>query len=274
MTYKQIKWLILTIPTITMGIWEYSRHKFLLSYISMDLGNWLAPAVVFLASILFLHPLFSLMEKNQAELNEARSLQAALQEREKISRELHDGIAQSLFLLNAQVHQIEATQNANGIPLQAFRENIHRTNTYVREAIANLRYPADPVAIPWTQAIQDLIETIKKETDLSFSVKWTLPENRLSAKEKIELLASIREALVNIRKHAEARNVRIEAQVTRNGWECLVSDDGKGFGSAPARDNRYGLKMMEDRAGMMNWLFKMERIGNETIVAIRKEDIV
>ncbi|QWU13933.1 sensor histidine kinase [Paenibacillus sophorae] len=272
MTYKQIKWLILTIPTITMGIWEYARHKFLLPYISMDLGNWLAPAVVFLVSILFLTPLFSLMEKNQAELNEARSLQAALQEREKISRELHDGIAQSLFLLNAQVNQIEKTQNADGIPYQTFKENIHRTNVYVREAIANLRYPADFISIPWTHGIKSLIDNFKKETGLSFSVKWSLPENMLSAKEKIELLASIREALVNIRKHAGARNVRIEAQVTINGWECLVSDDGKGFGSAPAQDNRYGLKMMEDRAKMMNWHFKIGRKANETIVAIRKEE--
>lgn len=71
MSYKQMKWLILIIPTLTIGIWEYVRHEFLLPYISMDLGNWLAPVIVFLVSILFLTQLFSLIERNQAELNEA-----------------------------------------------------------------------------------------------------------------------------------------------------------------------------------------------------------
>lgn len=43
MTYKQIKRLILILPTITIGVWEYVRHQFLLPYISMEAGNWLTP---------------------------------------------------------------------------------------------------------------------------------------------------------------------------------------------------------------------------------------
>ena len=38
--YKQIKWLILTIPTVTIALWEYIRHEFLLSYITMEIGNF------------------------------------------------------------------------------------------------------------------------------------------------------------------------------------------------------------------------------------------
>lgn len=100
MSYKQIKWLILIIPTLTIGLWEYVRHEFLLPYISMELGNVLAPIIVFLVTILFLTQLFDILERNQKELERAKALQAALEEREKIARELHDGIAQSLFLIN------------------------------------------------------------------------------------------------------------------------------------------------------------------------------
>jgi len=99
-SYKQIKWLILIIPTLTIGLWEYVRHDFLLPYISMELGNVLAPIIVFLVTILFLTQLFDILERNQKELERAKALQAALEEREKIARELHDGIAQSLFLIN------------------------------------------------------------------------------------------------------------------------------------------------------------------------------
>ena len=39
MSLKQIKWLILLLPTITIGLWEYIRHQFLLDIISMDMGG-------------------------------------------------------------------------------------------------------------------------------------------------------------------------------------------------------------------------------------------
>lgn len=273
MSYKQMKWLILIIPTLTIGIWEYVRHEFLLPYISMDLGNWLAPVIVFLVSILFLTQLFSLIERNQAELNEARALHASLQEREKVARELHDGIAQSLFLLNAQIDRMEAIGNSGELPYQEVKESVHRANTYVREAIANLRHPADPESIPWMHSMNSLIGEIKQETDLHFDIQWDIPDTMLSGKEKVELLASIRESLLNIHKHAEASHVKITAVETDSGWQCCVSDDGRGFEvDKPLSSNRYGIKIMRDRAEAMGWEFMMDRLHNKTIISIRKEN--
>lgn len=273
MSYKQMKWLILIIPTLTIGIWEYVRHEFLLPYISMDLGNLLAPVIVFLVSILFLTQLFALIERNQEELNQSRALQAAMHEREKIGRELHDGIAQSLFLLNAQIDRIEKSGVTGDIPYQEIKESVHRTNTYVREAIANLRYPADPQAIPWMHSMNSLIEEIKQETNLHFDVHWEIPDAMLSAKEKVELLASIRESLLNIHKHAEANHVKITATAVDSSWHCSISDDGKGFElDKPLGSNRYGIKIMKDRAEAMGWKFMVERHNNKTIISIRKEN--
>ena len=58
MSYKQIKWMILLIPTFTVGIWEYIRHQFLMPYLSMDAGNWLTPVIVYLVSVTLLSRLF------------------------------------------------------------------------------------------------------------------------------------------------------------------------------------------------------------------------
>lgn len=275
MSYKQIKWLILTIPTLTIGIWEYTRHEFLLPYISMDMGNWLAPVIVFLVSVLFLTKLFQMIEHNQAALNEAKAVQAAMIERERIARELHDGIAQSLFLLNAQIHRI-ATLQQSAKPIEEslhqLKESVHRTNTYVRQAIANLRYPADPISIPWMQGMQSLMDELQRESELEIKTNWNIPEDMLSAKEKVELLSSIREALMNIHKHAEAQQVRINAfTLEGGGWEVTIIDDGKGFDTRRKFDlNRYGIRMMEDRAKMMNWTFHISRQHQETVVLIRK----
>ena len=272
MSYKQMKWLILIIPTLTIGIWEYVRHEFLSPYISMDLGNLLAPVIVFLVSILFLTQLFSLIERNQEELNQSRALQAAMHEREKIGRELHDGIAQSLFLLNAQIDRIEKSGLTGEIPYQDIKESVHRTNAYVREAIANLRYPADPQAIPWMHSMDSLIKEIKEETNLHFDVQWKF-RMRCYLPKKGGAAGFDQEALLNIHKHAEAKHVIITATASDSSWHCSVSDDGKGFElDKPLGENRYGIKIMKDRAEAMGWKFMVERRNNKTIISIRKEN--
>lgn len=272
MSYKQIKWLILIIPTIAIGLWEYIRHEYLLSYISMELGNWLTPVIVFLVSILLLTQLFRKMELIQKELNEAKALKAALEERERIAREIHDGIAQSLFLLNTQVNKIEKAQVTDKITFEKLKKNIFRMNTDVRQAIANLQYPATPDSISWMQGITSLMEELGRESDLKFRVSWDIPEEELSVRDKIELLALIRESLLNIQKHAKANEVQIVGQAAGEGWQCSVSDDGIGFDMHEnAGSHHYGIKMMQDRAAMMDWKFHIERSGKRTVVIIRKE---
>ncbi|WP_247747522.1 hypothetical protein [Alkalihalobacillus sp. BA299] len=68
MTYRQIKMLILLLPTITIGLWEYVRHEFLLPYISMELGNLLAPVIVFVVTMIFLVKLFTMLEHIKEDL--------------------------------------------------------------------------------------------------------------------------------------------------------------------------------------------------------------
>lgn len=275
MTYKQIKWLILTIPTLTIGIWEYVRHEFLLPYISMELGNWLAPVIVLLVSLLFLTQLFALIEHNQEELNRAKALRAVLEEREKIARELHDGIAQSLFFLNAQISQMDRMDQAKELPLHKLKESVYRTNDYVRQAIANLRHEADVNKNPWLQGIESLIDELRQETTVEFATNWSIPESMLSSKEKVELFAIIREALLNIHKHAEAKRVQIKACPTDTGWVCQVSDNGIGFNPEDTTaSNRYGIKIMRDRAKAMSWQFSVDRHDGETVVQIRKGGIM
>ncbi|WP_152392692.1 sensor histidine kinase [Paenibacillus guangzhouensis] len=269
MTYKQIKWLILTIPTITIGLWEYVRHEYLLPYISMELGNWLAPVLVLLVTLLFLTQLFKLIEENQEELNRAKAVQAVLEEREKIARELHDGIAQSLFFLNAQVSQIERMKQAEALPLDKLKESVHRTNDYVRQAIANLRHAADADRNPWLQGMESLMDELRLETDMQFETTWDIPDSLLTAKEKVELLAIVREALLNIHKHADATRIRVQAMTTTTGWLCRIMDNGIGFEpEAIVSGSRYGLKMMRDRASNMSWILQIDRKDGETRVTI------
>ncbi len=272
MRYKLIKWLILIIPTLTIGLWEYVRHEFLLPYISMELGNVLAPVIVFVVTMLFLTQLFHMMEQSRKELEEAKAMKAVLQERETIAKELHDGIAQSIFLLSVQIERIEQSGDLRPEIVQQLKETVRDTNTYVRQAIANLREPAAPAEIPWLQGLYSFIQEIEQESDLRFTWDWHIAEECLTAKEKVELPAIMREALFNIYKHAEAAHARITGTMTADGgWVCEIADDGKGFKEEEVeRQDKYGITIMRERARRMNWQLDIARTGKGTIVRIKK----
>lgn len=272
MSYKSIKWLILIIPTFTIGLWEYIRHEFLLAYVSMELGNILSPVIVFVVTMLFLTKLFSMMEKGQKELSEAKAMQDLLLEREKIAAELHDGIAQSLFLLNVQLEQ--AKHNPNDESYAKLKTNIHKTNGYVREAIASLRSPIDPQGFNWQDSLQQLTKLLKDDMDVEVMIKWRLHEDIMPIKEQLDLLLSIREAIYNIQKHSQATKVWIDSFPTANGWYCCVKDNGVGMqygeGGVSQKLN-FGIRMVHERAASWQWSFDIERKQNLTYFRIQKD---
>jgi len=267
--------MILCIPTVTIGLWEYARHTFLLPYISMDLGNVLATVIVFLVTITMMRGLFKMMEETQEKLNEERLAKAALQEREKLARELHDGISQSLFMLSVKLDQLEMAKSdeERNDKLDKLREKVRYVYEDVRQAIGNLQTEPEAADLPWSQSLLTMIEEFKRETGIEFHLQWQLSEDPLSAKEKIELFACLREALMNVQKHAQATKVWLTGQSTSDGFRCKLKDNGRGFEEYPFElkgKGKYGLQMMKDRAGQMGWILEILREEGFTVVKIQK----
>lgn len=275
MTYKQIKWMILFIPTIIVGIWEYVRHQFLLPYISMDLGNWLTPVLVYLVSVTLLNRLFHMLEKIQQELQAERAAKVALEAREHLAKELHDGIAQSVFLLSVKVDRLEFTSEQAKYDKDLFqiRKTVHEVNRYVRQAIANLRYAAaSETMVAQRETMDEKVRQVADEVLVPIEVEWSIPDELLSPKEKVELLASIREAVVNIQKHAQAARGWIIGERLSNhpGWIVVIKDNGLGFKGDPyPLKDSYGLLIMQERAKEMNWDFRISTENNYTIVELQ-----
>ncbi|MGO4889662.1 sensor histidine kinase [Anaerobacillus sp. MEB173] len=276
MSYKQIKWLILLLPTITVGLWEYIRHEFLLDYISMEVGNWLTPVIVFGVTMVFAVKLFNHLEHIQAELEKEKSSKLIFEEREKLSRELHDGIAQSFFLLSVKMNQLETKQADlnDSQEYQKVKKTIHHIHEDVRQSIFNLRHPSSTAQLPWTESLAQLVANFETDTGVAVHFYWRLSESKLSSKEKVELYACMREALMNIRKHAKCNEVTICAQEQPYGWYCNIEDDGVGFEeSEVSAKGGYGLGMIKDRAKEMGWTVTFKRNENKTIVHIRKGEL-
>ncbi|SEK58392.1 sensor histidine kinase [Paenibacillus sp. OK003] len=277
MSYKQIKWMILLIPTLTVGLWEYVRHQFLLPYISMNLGNWLTPVIVYVVSITLLTRLFLILERIQKELEHERAAKAALESREKLAKELHDGIAQSLFLLSVKVNRLEeqAKQDQQLDNVYSIKKTVHEVNRYVRQAIADLRYDHNSeqtTAMNESITLSGQIRKVVKDIPVRIDVDWSIPDEAFNEKEKVEILACIREALFNIQKHASASQVWILGIGQKECWKITIRDNGKGFDMNPfERKDRYGLKIMRERMKELNFNMQFLREQQFTIVEFSKE---
>lgn len=268
LTYKQLKWFILLIPTITVGLWEYVRHEYLLPYISMDVGNWLTPVIVLFVTFTLLTRFFTKLELMQEQLKVERAEKAVLEERERIAHDLHDGMAQSLFLLSIKVKQLEKLQIAekDQPKLEALHKNIVDIHHYVRTGIENLRQPPHK-DLPALDSFHTHIRKFENETDIHVTKSITMDEKHLTAEEKFELAACVGEALVNIRKHAQATKVIIHMEGTERERYLVVKDNGVGFDQEDAfEEDHYGLKMMAERCKRINWLFNVKRENNWTIL--------
>jgi two-component system nitrate/nitrite sensor histidine kinase NarQ len=272
-TYKQIKYLILFIPTATIGLWEYIRHTVLLPYLSMDLGNLLAPLIVFLVTITFTRRLFRILEEMQEALRQERIVKAGMEERERLAQELHDGISQSLFLLSVKLDRLESQSTADDQQeVREIRRMIRHIYEDIRQSIANLRTIPKPEVEQWRLSLEELIREFEHGTGIRVDLDWHLPEDLLTAKEKVELTACLRESLLNVRKHARGASlVRLTGKAADRGWICTVEDDGREFDEAALRSpNRFGVTMMRDRTRRMGWSFQLERKDGRTRATIRK----
>jgi two-component system, NarL family, nitrate/nitrite sensor histidine kinase NarQ len=270
---KQIKWLILLTPTVTIALWEYLRHAFLLPYISMELGNILSPVLVFLVTLLFLRHLFSVLERMQEELRKEKTKKAALLERENLARELHDGIAQSIFLLSVKMnkfgrnHQLEHDSD-----FQKIKQTLQHIHEDTRQAITNLKYVPTEEPLSWTETIYQYITEVKKHHLVDVQLEWGIHEDTLSSKEKVELFACIKEAVMNVIKHAKTNEIWIQANELENGWICQIKDKGIGFSNETMQSSKgYGLQIIKDRVRDMNWEWSIKRNEDTTILEIKKE---
>jgi signal transduction histidine kinase len=265
--YKQIKWLILTIPTVVVGVWEYVRHEFLLPYISMDAGNILTPVIVFLVTITLLLHLFVVYEKMQEDLKKERAEKAVLQERERIARELHDGIAQTLFLCSVQLDRLKLKYNDG--ELNQVHKHLRLIHDDVRQSIYNLKHSSSEASHVWHERLVHWLDQYRLDTGLRLEAQIDLKEEQLTPREKVELFHCIQEALTNVRKHAAAEHVSLRLEPRPSGWALTVVDDGKGFTDDPFQHHdRFGLKIMQERAHNMKADFSLTREHGKTKLQI------
>jgi signal transduction histidine kinase len=188
----------------------------------------------------------------QARLREL----AVVEERERIARELHDGIAQVLGYVNTKTLAIDGyladgrTDEARGqvAELGAAARAVY---VDVREAILGLRSPVEP-GLGLGAAVE--LHARRTAADSGFVVETAIPDDvrdlRLDPGTEGQLYRIVQEALTNIRKHAAARRVRVSMAVAAANLIVRIEDDGRGLEAAASESDvpHYGLRSMRERA--------------------------
>ena len=179
---------------------------------------------------------------------------ATLEERNRIAAEMHDGIGQTLSYLGLMTDQV-VDFLTEGQSTEAFT-HLQKSRTKINQAVTDLRLAINQL-LDDTPANQDLCVSLK-ESVKKFGSQHQLPIewcNQLTSsvqcsRDTVEQITKIIiEALTNITRHAEAKQVVVTLDRIENVFQVVVKDDGRGFLVPSAkRDGHFGLKVMEVRA--------------------------
>nr|WP_229073886.1 GAF domain-containing sensor histidine kinase [Actinoplanes sp. DH11] len=202
--------------------------------------------------------------------DDVRSL-ATNEERQRLAREIHDGVAQELVMVGYGIDNAQATlpegAEETAEELRTLRGEVTRVITELRLSLFELRSEVDRNG-GLAAAIAEYARTLG--TSAGLRVHFTFDEStaRLPAATEAELLRIAQEAITNARKHAGASNLWVTCTVDPPYAEIEVSDDGKGFADERP-DGRYGLTIMAERAERIRGRLKITpRHPSGTTVAV------
>ena len=181
--------------------------------------------------------------------DEVRSL-ATNEERQRLAREIHDGVAQELVMVgygidNALASLPEGTEEA-AKELKVLRGEVTRVITELRMSLFELRSEVDRHG-GLAAAIADYARTVGASAGLRVHLSLDESTARLPTATEAELLRIAQEAITNARKHADAANLWVTCTVDPPAAQIVVSDDGQGMTNRRL-DGRYGLAIMAERA--------------------------
>jgi signal transduction histidine kinase len=173
---------------------------------------------------------------------------ATVEERQRVAREIHDGIAQELvyvgYELDSLAAEIAAKKPTARDSAKRVREQITRIVSELRLSIFTLRTAAEPGGLG--AALGEYVRSVAGAAGIAVHLSLSEDPARLPADAEAELLRIAQEAISNARKHAKARNLWITLQVDPPRALLRVEDDGNGFDASGRRG--FGLDIMKERA--------------------------
>ncbi|MBA2774422.1 MAG: hypothetical protein H0U36_10325, partial [Nocardioidaceae bacterium] len=192
---------------------------------------------------------------------------ATVEERSRLAREIHDGIAQEIASLGYLVDDLARDQcnQRHQDGLKDLRNELTRLVTELRLSIFDLRSGVssnDGLG----SVLGDYVRAVGKSSSMTVHLSLEESPRRLRLDVETELLRIAQEAVTNARKHARAVNLWVTCRVEPPFAEVRIEDDGRG--AVRTRDDHYGLHIMKERASRINAVLTFaDRLGGGTVVS-------
>lgn len=191
---------------------------------------------------------------------------ATIEERRRLAREIHDGVAQEIASLGYLADGIAAecpdpeTEKA----IRSLRHELSRVVTELRLSIFDLRSDVEADG-GLGSALSSYVRQVGAASGLTVHLLLDESSTRLGSSVETELFRIAQEAITNVRRHSGAENLWVTCRVHPPQALLRVTDDGNGLGSA--RIDSYGLAIMRERAGRIGAnLAVRDRDGGGTMV--------
>jgi signal transduction histidine kinase len=193
---------------------------------------------------------------------------ATTQERNRVARDIHDGLGHHLTVVQMQVQAARAVLGSDPSRADAVLAKAHQQSTEalaeVRRSVAALREPRTMPPLP------DALEVLAEQTSAAgvpTAVEVSGTVRALDTDVEESLFRAAQEGLTNVRKHAAARHARVQLSYDDGTVRLEVCDDGRG--TTGAEDTGFGLLGLRERASRLGGSVEVESApGHGTTVRV------
>ena len=199
----------------------------------------------------------------RARLFERSARLGAVEERNRLAREIHDTLAQNLTATGLQIESAEALLEAGADP-ERVRNALTRALSLTRSNLDEARRSVlDLRAAPLegrslAEALRALVDRWEAETGVATRFKAVNGSRPVPPRVEVALYRVGGEALANVARHADARRATIRLIATPDSITLLVEDDGRGFDPSQVPEDRHGLVGMRERVEILGGVLRME----------------
>ncbi|MEO1287697.1 MAG: PAS domain S-box protein [Chloroflexota bacterium] len=209
--------------------------------------------------------LASLAISNARAYDEAQQL-AIVEERQRLARELHDAVSQTLFSSSVIA---DSLSKSNFDDVEHIREGLERLTQLNRGALAEMRallVELRPKAItdsPLSELIKSLTDSLQGRGNVQIELKLSDAPIIFPPKVQLNLYRLAQEIFNNIYKHAQAETVHIDMRQQIDQVEIVIADDGIGFDLNNIPANHHGIRIMHERVQAIGASLDIDTTPNE-----------
>jgi len=197
---------------------------------------------------------------------------ATTQERQRLARDLHDAVSQTLFSASVIAQTLPRLIEHNPDEVLSGLHDLNRLNRGALAEMRTLLVELRPQALVETDLptlLRNLVHAFnsKVQVEVDSRINYTEP---LPEDVHIAFYRIAQEALNNVQKYAQAERVRIEMVQNNSHLELRIADNGIGFKTDSVPPGHYGLEIMQERAMSINGQWSVDStVGQGTVIQLK-----